>query len=395
MKVLHVVKTAIGASWVLHQVRVLRSLGIEVVVALPSANDGLAPRYRELGATVVEAVVDVPKRPWEMPRVLSACRDLVEKTEPDLIHLHHAGPTYIARIALGKRHAIPRIFQVAGPLHLEHELFTQLDIRTAGPPDYWIATCRWTGERYRKLGIPPERVSLSYAGTDAGSFSGVRSGCLRRELGISGEEPLAGMVAYMYAPKRFLGQTRGLKGHEDFIEALRMVREKRPEVRGVIVGGAWDKAAWYEKRIRALGTSRCNGYVTFLGTRPDVPAIYPDLDLAVVPSHSENVGGAVEALLSGVPVVASDVGGLPDLVQEGKTGFLAPARNPEALAKTMLRALDERSAAKQLALQGQTLARQLFDVERTAREVAGFYQEILSSRGQDISKLCGSLERPQ
>jgi glycosyltransferase involved in cell wall biosynthesis len=378
MKVLHIVKTAVGAGWVHHQVRVLRSLGVEVVVALPSASDGLAPLYGATGATVVPVDLDFPARqPWRMPSTLAACRRLVERVRPDLIHTHHVGTTVVARLALGKRSPVPRIFQVPGILHLEHSFFADLDMKLAGPQDYWIATCEWTRRKYEEMGAPAGHVFLSYAGTDVRAFSDARTGRLREELGVPAEVPLVGMVAYMYAPKWFLGQDRGLKGHEDFIAAMNIVRDARPEVRGVIIGGPWGDAAWYEDRLHYLGTRTCNGYLAFLGPRRDVPALYPDFDLAVVPSHSENVGGAVEPLLSGVPVVATNVGGLPDLIQEHKTGWLVPPRQPEALARAILDALKDRGEAKRRTIEGQKLARKLFDAESTGREVAAVYEGIL------------------
>lgn len=378
VKVLHIVKTAIGATWVYQQVRVLREQGIDVVVALPSETEGLGPRYRETGARVMGLNLDFPaRRPWELPKVLRTCRELVEKVQPELIHTHHVGTTLVVRLALGKQFPLPRVFQVAGPLHLESEFFARLDMRTAGPRDYWIATCEWTRRKYLKLGAEPKRVFLSYAGTDITPFTPVRSGKLRAELGISEETPLIGMVAYMYAPKWFLGQTRGIKGHEDFIAALNLARNELPEIRGVIIGGAWHKATRYEERVRYYGRSVCDGCLAFLGTRPDVPALYPDLDLAVVPSHSENCGGAVEPLLSGVPVVATNVGGLPDVIREGETGWVVPPRNPPALARAMAEALRDKAEAKRRAMAGRHHAQQLFDVERTAREVGAIYENIL------------------
>jgi glycosyltransferase involved in cell wall biosynthesis len=378
MKVLHIVKTAVGANWAYEQVRVLCSLGIEVVVALPSDTEGLAPKYRQAGATVLRANLDFPAQHlWKVPAVCASLRRLVREVQPDLIHTHHVGTTFALRIALGKQSLIPRIFQVPGPLHLEHNFFAHLDTSLAGTRDYWIATCQWTRHRYLELGIPTEQVFLSYAATDLKLFKGIRTGGLRKELGISSTTPLIGMVAYMYAPMRFLGQKRGLKGHEDFMAALGTVKQARPDIRAVIVGGAWGNASWYELRLREIGARLCNGFLTFLGTRSDVPAIYPDLDLAVVPSHSENCGGAVEPLLSSVPVVATRVGGLPDLIQDPRTGWLVPPRNPEALAQAILDALGNPGEAQRRAMEGRTLAKNLFDVERVGREVAGIYEKIL------------------
>jgi glycosyltransferase involved in cell wall biosynthesis len=379
MKVLHIVKTAVGANWAYEQVRVLCALGIEVVVALPSDTEGLAPKYRQAGATVVRANLDFPAQHlWRVPTVCASLRRLVKEVHPDLIHTHHVGTTLALRIALGKRSPIRRIFQVPGPLHLEHNFFAHLDISLAGPRDYWIATCQWTRRRYMELGITAERVFLAYAATDLKPFKGVRTGGLRTEIGISPTTPLIGMVAYMYAPMRYLGQKRGLKGHEDFMLALGIVKRAHPEIHAVIVGGAWGNAGWYELRLREMGARLCDGFVTFVGTRSDVPTIYPDLDLAVVPSHSENCGGAVEPLLSCVPVVATWVGGLPDLIQEQKTGWLVPPRNPNALARAILEVLENPAEARRRATEGQKLTKTLFDVERVGREVAGIYEKILA-----------------
>jgi glycosyltransferase involved in cell wall biosynthesis len=379
MKILHIVKTATGATWVYHQVRVLRSLGFEIVVALPLAANSSAGKYRELGATVVPINLDVPtKRPWQIPAVLQSCSTLVKNVRPDIIHTHHVGTTLVVRAALGKSSPIPRIFQVAGPLHLEHSFFAHLDTALAGPCDHWIASCRWTERKYQQLGVSPKRVSLSYLGTDLNSFTTTRTNILRRELGLAPNTPLVGMVCYMYAPKRFLGQTTGLKGHEDFIAALQLAKKECPDLRAVIIGGAWNGAIKYENHLRELGRKACNGSLAFLGTRSDVPTLYPDLDLAVVPSHSENVGGAVEPLLSEVPVIATNVGGLPDLVQEGISGKLIPPRNPKAMAAAITASLQNRADSRRATSEGYKMARHLFDVERTAREVAQIYTTLQS-----------------
>jgi glycosyltransferase involved in cell wall biosynthesis len=382
MKALHIVKTAHAANWVLHQVRVLIAAGVEIAVALPSRTEGLAPQYRAAGATVYECDLNPAGRYlWKIPSVMRACRELVAQVRPDVIHTHHVGTTFLVRAALGKKSLIPRVYQVAGPLHLENGFFAWLDLCLSGPQDFWIASSNWTHNRYLALGVAPERVFLSYLGIDTSPRAGKRTGVLRRELGIPMDAPLIGMVGYIYAPKWMLGQHRGLKGHEDFMAALSRVRESHPEVRGVIVGGAWDGATWYEQRVRDLGAQSCNGSLYFTGTRNDIAAIYPDLDLAVVPSLSENVAGAaVEPLLSGVPVVASNVGGLPDVVREGETGWLVPSANPGALAAAIEDALNNRQEAQSRTARGRELVRHLLDVERTGREVVAIYEKILSQR---------------
>jgi glycosyltransferase involved in cell wall biosynthesis len=382
MKVLHLVKTVHGAGWALRQIRELVRCGVDVVVALPSDSAGLAPRYAAVGAQVVAADLDFDaRRPWRLVAAMRRCRVLVAAIRPDVIHSHFVSTTLTARLALGRRHPIPRLFQVPGPLHLEHAPFLRLDLASAGPRDYWIASCRWTREEYLRHGIAAQRVFLSYYGIDPEPFRRARPGALRTWWGPSFRAPLIGMVAYMYAPKRVLRQQRGLKGHEDFIEALRRVGGMRPAARGVVVGGAWDGAERYERGLRALARSRCGGGITFTGVRGDVPAIYADLDVAVHPSLSENCGGAVESLAAACPTIATAVGGLPDVVIHGETGWLVPPADPGRLAAAIVEAIDDPAEARRRARSGQELVGRLFAVERTGREVADIYERVLGGDG--------------
>lgn len=380
-------KTAVGATWAYEQVRVLCSLGIEVVVVLPSDTEGFAPKYRQVGATVVRANLDFPaQKPWRIPATLRACRQLVADVRPDLIHTHHVGPTFITRLALGKNSKIPRIFQVAGPLHLEHRVFAWLDLTLAGPRDFWIATCECTREKYRVHGVAPERLFLSRIGMGAIQVGERRNDKMRRELGIPLDAPAVGMVAHIYAPKFFIGQTRGVKGHEDFIAALALIKKVHPDVCGVIVGGSWQKSGeWYEKRLRLFGERLCGSNLIFLGHRTDLDEISGIFDVAVQPSHSEAVAWSVAELLRRkIPVVATNVGGLPDLIQNNKTGWLVPPKNPEALARAVLEALKDPREALRRAAQGGELARHLLDVEKTAREIAAIYHKLLGSSDRTL-----------
>lgn len=382
MKVLHLVKTVDGAGWALRQIRELVRYGVDVVVALPSATAGLAPRYASVGATVVAADLDFSaSQPWRLAAAMRRCAALVRSVRPDVIHSHFVSTTLTARLALGRGHPVPRVFQVPGPLHLEHAGIRRLELSTAGPSDYWIASCRWTHAEYLRRGVAPRRLFLSYYGTDLEPFRRARPGVLRSWWGPSFRAPLIGMVAYMYAPKRMLRQQRGLKGHEDFIEALRRLGGMRPAARGIVVGGAWNGALRYEQSLRALARSRCGGGITFTGLRRDVPAIYADLDVAVHPSLSENCGGAVESLAAACPTIATAVGGLPDVVIHGETGWLVPPADPGRLAAAIVEAIDDPGEARRRARNGQALVSRLFAVERTGREIADIYERVLGGDG--------------
>lgn len=377
IRVLHLVKTSTGATWALRQMRELVKLGLDVHVALP-ADGPLVPKYKQYGIKVHDLQTDFPsRRLWDLPQRCRSLRALVSAINPDIIHSHFVGTTLMLRLALGKSHPTPRIFQVPGPLHLEHRFSRRIELATAGRSDYWVGSCHWTTERYRHEGISSNRVFLSYYGTDLDIYKRTTSGKLRDELGIENSIKIIGMVAYMYAPKRFLGQKRGIKGHEDLVDAIAICSRTRKDIVGVFIGGAWNGAYAYERNVRNYALHRCADHCIFLGTRDDVPALYPDLDVAVHPSHSENLGGAVESLLLNVPTIATDVGGFPDVIIDGKTGWLVPPRHPEELAQKILYLLDNRETALQIANAGQQHVERLCDVRTTAKEISAIYEQIL------------------
>lgn len=379
MKALHLLKTSVGATWALRQMRELVKLGVEVHAAMPL--DGpLVERYRDVGVNVHGGQYSLPmKHPYRWPTLFQSFRDLVDIVRPDVIHSHFVGTTLTMRLALGKNHPTARIFQVPGPLHLEHPFFRSAEIRTAGHADAWIGSCKWTCERYRRSGIENDRIHLAYYGIDLDEVYHRPPGRLRGERGIRVGTPIVGMVAYMYAPKRYLGQKRGLKGHEDLIDAIALVREHHPDIHAVFVGGAWAGAKAYEQQVIAYATERLGTSAHFLGTRSDVPELYADFDIVVHPSHSENVGGAAESLLLSVPTIATDVGGFPDLVVPGETGWLVPPRNPDKIAESVLEGLANPVYAQETAQRGKQRASQIMDVRSNAADIYRIYRTILDS----------------
>src|SRR5687768_12650898 len=101
IKALHLVKTSVGATWALRQVRELVKLGVKVHVAVPP-HGPLVPHYRSTGATVHEINLDFPiRRPYRFGPMRRAMRRLVDEVKPDLIHCHHVGTALTARLALG------------------------------------------------------------------------------------------------------------------------------------------------------------------------------------------------------------------------------------------------------------------------------------------------------
>lgn len=380
MKVLQIVKTCRGATWAYNQAKWLSEQGVEMITVLPNGSEGYAEKYKARGMQVVEGDWSLPvSRPWKLFSRAKQIRKVVEEIKPDLIHLHFVTNVLMARLAL-RKNKTPRLFQVPGPLHLESFFFNFAERAVATKSDHWAGACKKTCDIYKEKGIDPSRISLAYYGSPISEHRAAehKEPVLRAQYGMGDDEKIVAMVSYFYAPKRYLGQTRGLKGHEDFIDAMQEVVKTHPEVRAVIIGNAWDGAEEYEKQVIAYAKERLGDKVIFTGYRNDVKDIYPEIDIAVHPSHSENLGGAAESLAYGVPTIATNIGGFPDIVIDGKTGLLVPSKAPIELSKAICRMLDDEAWARASADEGQKLVCELLDIPATAGKIKEVYEDILS-----------------
>jgi glycosyltransferase involved in cell wall biosynthesis len=379
MKVLQVTKTSEASFWAVRQAAHLVKEGIEVHAVLPNPSGTAVDAWRKAGATLHFLDCSLPVRTPALflPRA-SRIRRLVECIQPDLIHTHHVTTTVMLRLSLGI-HPVPRLFQVPGPLHLEHWHSRNFEISLAGANDFWIASSRFIMQLYETAGIAANKLFLSYYTTDTSLFSTVRTGYLRKKLGIPHHALIVGNINLIYPPKRYLGQLVGLKCHEDVIETIRIIQQKRADVWGVLPGATFSNSKRYEEKLKTLAQRKGNGRILMPGklTAQEVAWSWPDFDCAVHVPLSENCGGVVEPLLSGVPTIAGDVGGLPEVVQPGLTGELVPIRSPRVLAEAVLNVFERHNEFRQMAKRGAQLANVMFDPARCGKEVSSIYRYLL------------------
>lgn len=379
MKILHLLKTSTGATWALRQMQVLQKCGVTVHVALPP--DGpLIPQYKEAGIITHSAQLDFPvRKPWLWPETKNSLMRIITEVQPDIIHSHFVGTTLTMRMALRNDTSIARIYQVAGPLHLEHWFTRRWEINSAGPPDFWIGSSRCILDWYHKSNIPKEKLFLSYYGFETQRTVKFNKGWLRNIVQATDKDIIIGNINWMYAPKYYLGQFVGLKCHEDIIEALGEVIRQHPNVLGVFVGGAWGGAISYEEKLQQKARKIAGDRIRFTGPLPSTNACtaWGDFDLGVHVPLSENCGGVVEPLNMGIPVIASEVGGLPEVVIEGKTGWLVPPRKPKMLTEAIENALNNLERGRQMAQTGKKLVDSMFNIERTGQEIYHIYQYLL------------------
>lgn len=164
------------------------------------------------------------------------------------------------------------------------------------------------------------------------------------------------------------------KDHATLLEAFAVVVKSRQQLR-LLIAGEGELRAVLEAQIARLGLAE---HVTLLGHREDVPQLMCASDLYVSSSWSEGLGTSVlEALAAEVPTVATEAGGVNEMVLHGETGLLVGNRNPEALAAAILQMLSEPERAREMARAGRRLVEERYTTERMVERTHALYRELL------------------
>jgi glycosyltransferase involved in cell wall biosynthesis len=171
------------------------------------------------------------------------------------------------------------------------------------------------------------------------------------------------------------GRLAPIKGIPNLILAIAGLRADIPDVR-LEIAGAGPAQPSLERQVRELGLNDC---VTFLGWQVDLQSVMSGWDVFVAPSLEEAFSiSALEAMAAGLPVVASSVGGLPELVEDGCTGWLVPPGKSEALVARLRELLLNPDQRRAFGGAGRARARTHFSAERMVADISGIYDELLT-----------------
>jgi glycosyltransferase involved in cell wall biosynthesis len=216
--------------------------------------------------------------------------------------------------------------------------------------------------QYHSQSFPfdPARCRTIYNGIDISRFPAWSGNdAARKATGLPTGKPLVVMVGVM----------RPRKGHDVCIDAAKLV----PDANFVLVG---DGDADVVAALHAQAAGLTN--VHFLGTRKDIPEILSAADMLVLPSDSEALPTVlIEAGAAGLPVIASTVGGVMEIVNADETGILIPPRDPSALASAVQSLLNDPVRMRQMGEKGRKTIEQRFTLERQAQELTALYHEVL------------------
>ena len=186
----------------------------------------------------------------------------------------------------------------------------------------------------------------------------------RTRLGLPTEGSVIGVV----------GRLAPIKDHHTFFEAAARVVADRPDTTVVVAGDGQLRAS-----LEAEARSMLGDRVRFLGWVQDLPALYGAIDVVALTSRSEGTPVAlIEAAASGTPVVATGVGGVPEVVRDRETGLLVPPRDPVAVAAQLLTLLQDPQGARKMGEEGARWVRDRFSQERLADDLTRLYGELLA-----------------
>ncbi len=242
--------------------------------------------------------------------------------------------------------------------------------------DRIVANAEAVRQRLIADGYDPAKIAVIRNGIALSRFES-QKGNLRQEFSLPAGAPLVAVVSRL----------NQLKGIEHFLEAAAVLAERFPKARFLVVG--YGISETYRKELEAYTHRlRLGGRVVFTGFRLDVPQILAEVAVSVLPSLSEGLSNALlESMAAGVPVVATRVGGNPEIVEEGVTGLLVPPRDSGALARAVGAILEDTELASRLGRAGRERVTRYFSVERMVRETERFYIELLEATRKGSAEL--------
>lgn len=351
---------------VVNQVREGQALGQSVSVICLERPGVLAPRVEELGGRVL----CMHKRPGIRLSLIGRLRSVLRQLRPDIVHTHQIPTLFYTGLAA-------RTMATGRVLHTEHglPLFAKR-LRTR-----WLGRLSGlhcerffclTQEMAREVGkyhiVPRRKIRVIRNGIETSGYrdAGDPHG-LRRSLGIPDEATVIGSVGRLVEIKRY----------DVLIRSFAQLREKCPEAHLLMVGDGPQKPA-LEQLAEGLGL---RNRIHFAGYRTNVNECLHAMNCFALTSSSEGTPQAVlEASVARLPVVASRVGGLPEVIDDRRTGILVTPGDEDALTRELLGIVRNSELARQLGEAARRRVEELYGVGRMAREYHEVYLQLLAKR---------------
>lgn len=346
MRILHTIP---GRNWggmehrTIEQVRWLKAHGHEVWLASPADGESYR-RAASAGLPVIDFDFD---RPWK-PATVRAFRRLLIEKRVEVVDTH---VTRDAKTAMACLDLVPVVRSRHVNQPLKGGMIRRAQWRMGA--DHIITVAECTRQQLLGVGLADPKRSVSIGGWADERFFDLPDPVatrakLRAELSLPADD-------YVWV---CVGMIRPDKGQDHLLAALALLRDRGLSPRLAVVGSATAECADYERGLHTwLREKGLDGQVTFTGYRDDVSELMQMGDAVVIPSLTEaQPRVAVQAFAVGKPVVASAVGGVPEIVFDGETGLLVPAADPARLAEAMARVMTDAASTARMAANARRLA---------------------------------------
>lgn len=321
-----------------------------------------AAELTALGAPVVA----LHRKPGFRPSLGLQLAAVAARFRADVLHCHHYSPFVYGQLAALRSPKLQVVFTEHGrlsdaPPSAKRRLANHVMGRLPGA---CFAVSQDLRRHLLAEGFRPDRVGVIYNGIEPGALPGrAQRDDARRRLGMVDEAFVIGAA----------GRLERVKDLGTLLEAFADVRARMPRARLVIVGGGAERLR-LEHHVHARGLQ---GAVQFTGHCGDVRRLLPGLDVFVNSSISEGVSLTIlEAMASGVPVVATSVGGTPEVVEDGVSGVLVPARMPGQLARAIVELASHPAGAGAMGAAGRKRVEASFTSDRMVARYAGVYDAL-------------------
>ncbi len=303
---------------------------------------------------------------------LSKTRDVrsyIRKHQIDLVHTHGVRANLIGRPA-AQRENVPVVTTFHSMLRYDYDspwkafMARFLTMITNKYTNRFIAISHAIKADLLEMHIPADKIQVIHSGLDISKFTSPQNpDKIRRQFGLDSNRITFTMVARLHP----------VKGHRYFLQAARQLLDVGIKAQFMLMGEGFDRQE-LEAQVREL---QLNSVVHMPGYYRKVADIYGISDILCVPSLMEGLGLVIlEGMYFGVPVIASSVGGIPELIEDGKSGILIPPADVQALFDAMHRLAVNPDLAQALAQQGKERVKH-FTVENMTRQVENCYSELL------------------
>jgi glycosyltransferase involved in cell wall biosynthesis len=300
----------------------------------------------------------------------------------DVIHNHMYRAEIVgtkAAIALGEAgHRRPWVISTIHSSRIRSDEDQEALRRLTAEMDHLVVVSNAIDRKVVEEGRLSAPRSLIYNGVDLDRYDHQQPCCtLREEYGMADDSHIVGVV----------GRLELEKGHPTLLEAWPLVLAEMPNTYLMIIGEGSRLDALHEI-ARDLGIL---DRVTFTGRRDDIPAVTASFDVAVLPSYREAQGLTIlEAMALSRPVVASNVGGIPEMITNEVNGLLVPPHDPPALAAAIVRLLKDHQLADVLGRAGHDMVHDRFCVQLMAKAVQDLYDEgARAIRPREVASVAG------